>query len=92
MTDLFPHDTVWVLDDYSNTVKERKVKAVAKDNELRARWKEGPLVTFTSPSEAWAAAVERAKKDVAKAEAQLRNERARLLKCQKRLAAIGASA
>jgi hypothetical protein len=72
----------WIVDEYSDRVKCRTEKALAKENKYREGWKQPPLVTFETEAAAIEWMTQRAEKRVAKAAKELANEKRRLQKCR----------
>jgi hypothetical protein len=84
-------ESVWVVDNYMDTVRRRKRKAVEKENRDPGFMRQ-VIVFFPSEAEALRFLVERAEKRVREKSDELGAAKRRLAKCRRRLEALGVAA
>ena len=80
--------TAWVVDHYSDTLRERKIAFVEKQLEWDRQWKHTTIYVFDAESAAASFIIERSQKRVAEAEHKLKNQRRRLAKCLKKFGVL----
>lgn len=76
--------TAWVVDHYSDRLKERPIKAVAKQQEWDRQWKHITIHVFDTQGEARRFIIERSRDRVRDAANDLKLAKARLSKCLKK--------
>ena len=84
-----PNNILFVVDDYTDQIKERERGKVDLENLERDKWKWEPLQAFSDRDDACAAILGRAEHALLKAIQEVDRQRARLRKCQKKFGRPG---